>query len=84
MKASYEASGLRITVYWCHQSNTGCRQRPPLDGSKYLYTVDLTTVETEVADLTTAWLYLKIDPATHKVTVSPSATVNAKLSFPGK
>lgn len=74
----YEASGLRI-LYSGATNQTPVAAEAPIETSKYLSTVDLTTVETEVADLTTAWMYLKIDPITHKVTVLPSA-INA--SFP--
>jgi hypothetical protein len=77
-EAWYEASGLRI-LYSGTTNQTPVSVEAPIDGSKYLYTIDLTTVETEVADLTTAWMYLEVDPVTHQVTVLPSAT---STSFP--
>lgn len=75
---SYEASGLRI-LYSGATNTTPVAAEAPIEGSKYLSTVDLTTVETEVADLTTAWMYLKINPTTHQVTVLPSA-INPSFS----
>lgn len=69
----YGASGLRI-LYSGGTNQTPVSAEAPIEGSKYLSTVDLTTVETEVGDLTTAWMYLQIDPATKQVTVLPSAT----------
>lgn len=77
-EAWYEASGLRI-LYSGTTNQTPIAAEAPIEGSKYLYTIDLTTVETEVADLPTAWMYLKINPSTHQVTVLPSAT---SASFP--
>jgi hypothetical protein len=71
-EGSYAASGLRI-LYAGTTNQTPIANQFDIEGSKYLYTIDLNTVEAEVADLGAgAWMYLEIDPTTHQVTVLPS------------
>lgn len=79
-EGSYEASGWRI-LYSGSSNQTPIAAEAPIDKSKYLYTVDRTTVETEVADLTTAWMYLQIDPNTNEVTVLPSTSNDSFASL---
>lgn len=72
-EASYTASGLR-TAYGGPTNAAPVTGLFDIEGSKYLYTIDLNTVEAEVADLgASAWMYLEINPTTHQVTVLPSA-----------
>jgi Domain of unknown function (DUF1735)/Domain of unknown function (DUF4361) len=72
-EGAYHATGERIAY-------TGPANTDPIagifgiDDDKYLFTVDQTTVETDVADLVGAFfMYLKVNPANNQVTVLPSA-----------
>lgn len=71
-EGSYQAAGLR-TLYEGGSNQTPVAGEATIEGSKYLSTVNLTTVETEVGDLPNAWMYLQVDPVSKQVTVLPSA-----------
>jgi len=68
----YHATGQR-TLYNGPTVASGIASVFDIDDDKYLYTIDQTTCETDVADLIgSAWMFLTVNPATHAVTVSPS------------
>ena len=69
----YHSTGQRI-LYNGPTVASGVASVFDIDTDKYLYTVDQTTVETDVADLVGgAWMFLTVNPATKAVTVAPSA-----------
>ena len=69
----YYASGQR-TAYNGPTVASGISGVFDIDTDKYLYTVDQTTVETDVADLIGGgWMFLEVNPTTNQVTVMPSA-----------
>ena len=68
----YHSTGERI-LYAGPTVASGIANTVQIDDDKYLYTVDQTTVETDVADLIGgAWMFLQVNPATNNVTVAPS------------
>ena len=68
----YHATGQR-TLYNGPTVASGIASVFDIDDDKYLYTIDQTTSETDVADLIgSAWMFLTVNPATGAVTVSPS------------
>jgi hypothetical protein len=69
----YYASGQR-TLYNGPTVASGIASVFDIDTDKYLYTIDQTTVETDVADLIGGgWMFLQVNPLTNQVTVMPSA-----------
>lgn len=71
-EGDYHSTGLR-TNYNGPTNTSGIAATFDVDHDKYLTTIDLTTVETDIADLIGGgYMYLKINPATNQVTVSPS------------
>ena len=69
----YHSTGQR-TAYNGPTTASGVSGVFDIDDDKYLYTVDQTTVETDVADLIGGgWMFLQVNPATNNVTVMPSA-----------
>lgn len=70
-EGAYTSSGLR-TLYAGATNQTDVMAEYPLDGSVYLYTIDQTTAEVQLADLVGSWMYLQVDPNTNEVTVLPS------------
>ena len=68
----YYASGQR-TLYNGPTVASGIASVFDIDTDKYLYTIDQTTVETDVADLIGGgWMFLQVNPLTNQVTVMPS------------
>ena len=68
----YHATGQR-TLFNGPTEASGIANVINIDADKYLYTIDQTTSETDVADLIgSAWMFLTVNPSTHAVTVSPS------------
>jgi len=68
----YHATGQR-TLYNGPTEASGIASVFDIDDDKYIYTIDQTTSETDVADLIgSAWMFLTVNPSTHAVTVSPS------------
>jgi hypothetical protein len=71
-EGEYYAFGER-TLYAGPTTASGISSTFEIDTDKYLYTVDQTTVETDVADLIgSGYMFLEIDPVTNNVTVKPS------------
>jgi hypothetical protein len=69
----YHATGQR-TLYNGSTIASGIASVFDIDDDKYLYTIDQTTSETDVADLIGGgWMFLTVNPATNNVTVLPSA-----------
>jgi len=69
----YHSTGQR-TLYNGPTVASGIASVFDIDDDKYLYTVDQTTVETDVADLIGGgWMFLEVNPVTNQVTVLPSA-----------
>lgn len=69
----YHSTGQR-TLYNGPTVASGIASVVDIDDDKYLYTVDQTTVETDVADLIgSAWMFLEVNPVNNQVTVLPSA-----------
>ena len=68
----YHATGQRI-LYNGSTVGSGIASVFDIDDDKYLYTIDQTTSETDVADLIGGgWMFLTVNPATNNVTVLPS------------
>ncbi len=68
----YHSTGQR-TIYNGPTLASGIASIADIDDDKYLYTIDQTTVETDVADLIGGgYMFLEVDPITNKVTVMPS------------
>jgi len=68
----YHATGQR-TLYNGPTEASGIASVFAIDDDKYIYTIDQTTSETDVADLIgSAWMFLTVNPSTNDVTVSPS------------
>ena len=68
----YYASGVR-TLYNGPTVASGIASTFTIDTDKYMYTIDQTTGETDVADLIGGgWMFLQVDPTTNQVTVMPS------------
>ena len=69
----YYASGTR-TLYNGPTVASGIAGTVTIDTDKYMYTIDQTTGETDVADLIGGgWMFLEVDPLTNLVTVLPSS-----------
>ena len=69
----YHSTGQR-TLYNGPTVASGIASIFDIDDDKYLYTIDQTTVETDVADLIGGgWMFLEVNPMTNQVTVLPSA-----------
>ncbi len=69
----YHSTGQR-TLYNGPTVASGIASVFDIDDDKYLYTIDQTTVETDVADLIGGgWMFLQVNPTTNQVTVLPSA-----------
>jgi hypothetical protein len=69
----YYATGQRI-LYNGPTVASGIASVFDIDTDKYAYTVDQTTIETDVADLIGGgWMFLEVNPLTNQVTVMPSA-----------
>jgi hypothetical protein len=72
-EGSYTATGTRI-LYSGTTNTSGVANTVTINTPKYLYTIDQTTVETDVADLIGGgYMFLRIDPQTNQVTVLPSS-----------
>jgi hypothetical protein len=68
----YHSTGQR-TLYNGSTVASGIASVFDIDDDKYLYTIDQTTVETDVADLIGGgWMFLTVNPLNNQVTVSPS------------
>lgn len=74
-EGEYAATGL-LTAYGGPDATFPVASEFDIDEDKYLFTIDQTTVETTAGftAFTGAYMYLKVNPATNDVTVSPSPT----------
>ncbi len=71
-EGEYNATGTRV-LYSGANLTDPISSTVDFDEDKYLFTIDQTTVETDVADLIGGgWMFLTVNPVTNAVTVSPS------------